>query len=93
MRSNCAALTNWHSSSKSRAVSPGKPTIMLVRMATPGMVLRMRSINFRKISPLAPRFMRFSTAALACCKGMSIYFTSDWCAAMVSSSFCVTLLG
>ncbi len=66
---------------------------MLVRMATPGMVRRMRSISFRKISPLAPRFMRLSTEALACCKGMSMYFTKASCAAMVSSSFCVTLLG
>jgi hypothetical protein len=24
----------------------------------------------------APRFMRFSTDALACCSGMSMYFTS-----------------
>jgi len=29
----------------------------LVRMATPGMVRRMRSISFRKISPDAPRFV------------------------------------
>ena len=65
----------------------------LVRMATPGMVRRMRSISFRKMSPDAPRFMRFSTAALACCSGISMYFTSDGCAAMVSSSFCVTLFG
>ncbi len=48
----------------------------LVRIATPGMVRRMRSISFRKISPDAPRFMRFSTGALACCSGMSMYFTS-----------------
>ena len=65
----------------------------LVRMATPGMVRRMRSISFRKMSPDAPRFMRFSTGALACCSGMSMYFTRRACSAMVSSSFCVTLLG
>ena len=53
----------------------------------------MRSISFRKISPFAPRFMRFSTGALACCSGMSMYFTSASCSAMVSSSFCVTLFG
>ncbi len=65
----------------------------LVRMATPGMVRLTRSSSFRKISPDAPRFMRFSTGALACCSGISMYFTSAGCAAMVSSSRCVTLLG
>ena len=34
----------------------------LVRMATPGMVRRMRSISFRKISPEPPRFMRLQHA-------------------------------
>ena len=47
----------------------------LVRIATPGMVRRIRSISFRKMSPEAPRFMRFRTGALACCSGMSMYFT------------------
>ena len=65
----------------------------LVRIATPGIVRRMRSSSFRKMSPEAPRFIRFSTRALACCSGISMYFTSDGCAAIVSSSFCVTLFG
>ncbi len=65
----------------------------LVRIVTPGMVRRMRSISLRKMSPDAPRFIRFSTAALACCSGMSMYLTSAACSAMVSSSFCVTLFG
>jgi hypothetical protein len=40
------------------------------------MVRRMRSSSFRKMSPDPPRFMRFRTRALACCSGMSMYFTS-----------------
>ena len=31
--------------------------------------------------------MRFNTAALACCRGISMYLTNAACAAMVSSSF------
>ena len=50
----------------------------LVRMATPGIVRRIRSSSFRKMSPDAPRFMRFSTGALACCRGISMYFTSRY---------------
>src|SRR3989442_1543161 len=49
---------------------------MLVRIATPGIVRRMRSISLRKMSPDAPRFIRLSTAALACCSGMSMYLAS-----------------
>ena len=75
-RSNCAASTNWHSSLKSESVSPGKPAIIDVLIVTPGIVRRIRSSSFRKMSPLEPRFIRFNTRAEACCSGMSMYFTS-----------------
>ncbi len=59
----------------------------LVRIATSGIVRRTLSMSFRKMSPFAPRFMRFKTGALACCSGISMYFTSAACSAMVSRSF------
>ena len=65
----------------------------LVRIDTPGMVRRTFSRSFRKMSPLAPRFIRFNTDALACCSGISMYFTSESCAAMVSSRREVTRFG
>ena len=64
-----------------------------VRSDTPGMVFRMRSSRCRNASPFEPRFMRAKTFRLACCNGMSKYFASRGCAAIVSSNFCVTRFG
>ena len=65
----------------------------LVRIDTPGIVRRIRSISLRKMSPLAPRFMRRSTVALACWSGMSRYGHSESWRAMVSSSLLLTRFG
>ena len=65
----------------------------LVRIATPGMIRRMRSTIRRKISPLAPRFIRRSTEALACCRGMSRYGQRLLWPAIVSSSLLDTRFG
>ena len=54
---------------------------------------RIFSIDFRKISAPAPRFIRFSTVGDACCNGTSMYEQIFSCAAMVSSSLPVILLG
>ena len=64
-----------------------------VRSETPGIVVRMRSSNFKKASPFEPRFIRASTLRLACCNGMSMYLASRGCAAIASSNFCVTRFG
>ncbi len=93
IQSNWPARTKSQSSSKSFSVSPGNPTMNEVRNATPGMVARMRSSNFKNASPWEPRFMRASMLRLACCNGMSMYFTSRGCAASVSNNFCVTRFG
>ena len=55
-----------------------------VRMATPGTRARMRSIMPRRLPLPVGRFMRRSTASLACCSGMSTYLTTFSSDAMAS---------
>ena len=43
-----------------------------VRSVRPGISRRIFSIDFRKMSAPAPRFMFFSTAGEACCNGTSM---------------------
>ena len=81
-----AALTNWHNSSKSASVSPGNPTMKLVRSVTPGNRPADALDQFEELIAVRPRFMRFSTAPLACCSGMSMYLATAACSAMVSRS-------
>src|ERR1022692_3895801 len=88
-----AAEINASSCLKSSSVSPGNPTIKLVRSTIPGTVARAFSINRRKTSGAPPRFIRFSTLGLACCSGTSRYFAILSCRAIVSSSRVVTLFG
>jgi hypothetical protein len=57
-----ASVMKASSSSKSASVSPGKPTMKLVRRTMPGTMRRAFSMILRKMSALPPRFMRLRTA-------------------------------
>ncbi len=70
--SNAASRTNASSSVNSSSVSPGKPTMNVVRMAMSGITSRSIASISRTIRMLLGRRMRRSTPSDACCSGMSM---------------------
>ena len=85
-RSNCTSSRKSSSDSKSASVSPGKPTMHVVRMATSGMIARMRATRSRIVARRSGRRIRFSTSSDACWIGMSRYGTMRASLAMSSRS-------
>jgi len=73
-RPSRSSLRGFHKtgtvSRKSASVSPGNPAMKLVRIATGPEIVPPYPLDQLqgKISPEAPRFMRFNTGALACCR-------------------------
>ena len=62
------------SSSNSASVSPGKPTMNVVRIARSGIALaQLARAGPRSASRSTRRCIRFSTRSLMCCSGMSRY--------------------
>ena len=70
-RSSCASSSHARSSSNSASVSPGKPTMNVLRSVRSGQPRRQARIRSRVSSACAGRRMRFSTAGLPCWNGMS----------------------
>ena len=56
---------------KSASVSPGKPTTKVERTTSSGWIARQAASRSSVFACLAGRRMAFSTAGLACWKGMS----------------------
>ncbi len=78
------AVTKPLSSSKSASVSPGNPTMNVVRRETSGIRVRMLSSSVSYDLRVPGRRMRFRTASDACCSGRSMYFTTFSHSAMAS---------
>ena len=70
-RSNRVRAMKSRRYSNSSSVSPGKPTMKVVRIAMPGMPARMRVMRFSMCSLLVSRFMISSMRGWMCCNGMS----------------------
>ena len=86
-------LHELNSSSKSASVSPGNPTMKLVRIATPGTVGSNFFEQLQEDVAVRSALHAFQHRALACCSGMSMYFTSESCSRQVSRRRLVTRFG
>ena len=85
--------TKSSSCSKSASVSPGWPTMKVVRSAMSGMRVRSLVSSSCVRSALVWRRMRESIWSLACCSGMSMYFTTFGRRAIASTMASVKVLG
>jgi len=75
------------------SVSPGKPTMNVERIVTPGMRSRSFLISARISSCVSGRRMLRSTASCACCSGRSTYLQIFGSLAIVSMSSSLKYFG